>query len=229
MQKIGQNVAELVEDGSTIQVGVGAVIPSVLRALSTKNRLRIRSGILPEDVRVLVEAGVVIGKCVANVTGAYSYDFYEWLRDNTSVEIKTLEHTHNILLLCRQPKFTAIGSAVSIDLLGQAACETIGTAHITGVGGALDFARAADLGGGKRILAMPSTYRKGDKSRIVPVLDKGDIISLTRYDADYVVTEHGIAELKYKSRTEKALGLIKVADPQHREWLEEEAKKLYFI
>ena len=229
MQRIGQNVAELVEDDSTIQVGVGGVISSIIKALSSKSGLRIRSGILPDDVRGLVEKGIVVDKCVANVTGAYSPDFYNWLRMNPAVEIKTLDYTHNILLLSQQYKFTAIGSALCVDLLGQAVCETIGLTQITGLGGALDFARAAELSGGKGIIAMPSVYGDKESSRIVPLLEKGDVVSLTRYDIDYVVTEYGIAESKYKSRSEKAGNLIKVAHPQHREWLQKEAARLGLI
>ena len=229
MQRIGQNVVELVEDGSTIQVGVGGVIPSIIKALSSKMGLRIRSGILPDDVRGLIEKGIVVDKCVANVTGAYSPDFYNWLRMNPAVEIKTLDYTHNILLLSQQYKFTSIGSAVCVDLLGQVACETIGPTQITGSGGALDFARAAELSSGKRIIAMSSVYGKKESPRIVPLLDKGDVVTLTRYDIDYVVTECGIAELKYKPRSERAVNLIRVAHPQHQEWLQKQAAKLGLI
>jgi len=227
-RKVGVNVAELIEDDSTIEVGVGSVISSVLNALSGKKGMRIQGGILPDEAKNLVERGVV-DKCTTNVTGSYSSGFYDWLRMNPAVEVKSMEYTHNISLMSQWPKFTSVGSAVCVDLLGQVACETIGSIQITGVGGALDFARASHLSGGRSIIAMTSTYGSNKASKIVPTLDKGNVVSMTRYDVDYIVTEYGTAELKYKTRAEKALNLISVAHPSHRESLRENAIKLDLI
>lgn len=223
---IGSNAAVLVEDGSTIEGGIGEIVTSVLGALSEKKGLRFQSGCMPEDVRALVEKGTIIGRSAANVTGARSTGFYDWIRENPAVEIRTMEYTHNILQVSRQPRFIAIGSALAVDLLGQVASETIGSTQITGIGGALDFARASSMGGGKSIIAIASTFGKNNASKIVPLFDKGDVVSLTRHDVDYIVTEYGVAELKYQSRRDRALNLIRVAHPDNREGLKERAKQI---
>jgi len=225
-QAIGMNVAQLIDDDSTIEAGIGEIMASVLGALTEKKRLRYQSGCLSEDVRALIDKGVITGKSVGNITGARTADFYEWLHCNPSIEIRTMEFTHNVLRMAAQPGFTALGSALAVDLLGQVASETIGSMQITGIGGALDFARASGIGGGNSIIAMSSTYGKNNASKIVPCFDKGDVVSLTRYDVDYVVTEYGIADLKYRSRRERALNLIHVAHPNNRELLSEKAKYL---
>ncbi len=229
VQRIGLNVAEVIEDGSTVEVGVGSVTSTILRALSNKTRLRIRSGLLPEDIKGLVEEGVVTERCVGNITGAYSPDFYDWLRMNPAVEIKTMEYTHNVLAMSQQPKFAAINSAICVDLLGQVVSETTGPTQITGLGGALDFARGACLSGGKSIIAMTAGHGEARGSRIVPLLEKGNVVSLTRYDVDYVITEYGIAELRYKTRRERVLNIINVAHPDHRQWLQKRAKRLKLL
>ena len=135
-----------------------------------------------------------------------------------------MEYTHSVLRKSRHDGYVALGSALAVDLLGQVACETIGSTQITGIGGALDFARASGLAGGRSIIAMASTYGK-NVSKIVPLFEKGDVVSLSRYDVDYIVTEHGVAELKYKSRRERALNLISVAHPENREWLASQARQ----
>ncbi len=229
MKKIGRYVAELIENESTFEVGVGAVISSVLDALSNKRDLILLGGFLPEEAKKLVERGT-IDKCVANVTGAYTLKFYDWLKMNPSVEIRTMEYTHNLLFLAQQTKFISVLSALYIDLLGQVVSETIGPTQITGAGGSLGFARASQMSEeGKSIIAMTSTYGRDERTKIVPSLDSGSVVTLTRYDVDYVVTEYGIAKLRYKSRKEKAINLINIAHPRHREWLKKEAKNLDLI
>jgi 4-hydroxybutyrate CoA-transferase len=223
---IGLHAAPLIEDDSTIEGGIGEIITSVLAALSGKQRLRFQSGCMPEDVRALVESGVIIDKSAGNITGARSPGFYEWIKNNPAVEIRTMEYTHNVFQMARQPKFVALGSALAVDLLGQVAAETIGATQITGIGGALDFARASGLGGGKSIIAMASTYGAKNTSKIVPLFDKGDVVSLTRHDVDYIVTEYGIARLKDQPRRDRVRNLISVAHPDNREWLSERAKQL---
>lgn len=229
MQKVGANVAELIEDGATVELGVGSVMLAVLYALTTKKGLSIQGGNLPEGVQELVEKNIVTEKCTANVTEARSPGLYDWLELNPMVEIRTMEHTHDILLKSREPKFTSIASAIYVDLLGQVVSETIGQQQVTGIGGALDFARASCMSNGKSIIAMLSVYGNNEASKIVPGLDKGNVVSMTRYDVDYVVTEYGIAELRYKTRREKALNLINVAHPKHREWLRRSAATLELI
>lgn len=146
-----------------------------------------------------------------------------------NIEVKSSDHSHNILTVVQNPMFTSITSAISIDLLGQVASETIGTVQISGIGGGLDFARAAHMGAGKSIVVIASTFGENDNSKIIPVIGNGSVVSLTRHDVDYVVTEYGMAELKYRSRRDKAINLINVAHPKHREWLYENAKKIDLI
>jgi len=223
-RRLGQYVGELIDDDTTIEGGIGETVAAVLSTLDDKKNLRFQSGIIVEDVRALVEKGVIIDRSVCNVTGARSADFYEWIRMNPAIEVRTMEYTHNIGQMAQQPGFTAIGAALAVDLLGQVASETIGSRQITGIGGALDFARAGGMGNGKSIIALPSTVGKDNASRIVPLFDKGDVVTLTRYDVDYIVTEHGIAQLKYMSRRQRVLNLIRVAHPDHRDSLTEKAK-----
>ena len=225
IRQLGQYVGQLVDDGTTIEGGIGETVSAVLSTLGDKKNLRFQSGIIVEDVRTLVEKGVIVDRSVCNVTGARTADFYEWIRMNPALEIRTMEYTHNIPQMANQAGFTAIGAALAVDLLGQVASETIGSQQITGIGGALDFARAAGMGNGKSIIAIASTFGKNNASKIVPFFEKGDVVSLTRYDVDYIVTEYGIAELKYQSRQDRALNLIRVAHPDHRAELTEKAKQ----
>jgi 4-hydroxybutyrate CoA-transferase len=224
-RQLGHNVGQLVDNDTTIEGGIGETVSAVLSTLGDKKNLRFQSGIIVEDVRGLVEKGVIVDRSVCNVTGARSADFYEWIRMNPALEIRTMEYTHNINEMAKQPGFTAIGAALAVDLLGQVASETIGSQQITGVGGALDFARAAGMGDGKSIIAITSTFGKKNASKIVPLFEKGDVVTMTRYDVDYVVTEYGIAELKYQSRRNRALNLIRVAHPDHRDALTEKARQ----
>lgn len=225
-RQLGQYVGDLIDNDTTIEGGIGETVAAVLSTLGNKKNLRFQSGIIVEDVRALVEQGVIIDRSVCNVTGARSADFYEWIRMNPALEVRTMEYTHNIHTMSQQPGFTAIGAALAVDLLGQVASETIGSRQITGIGGALDFARASGMGNGKSIIALPSTFGKDNASRIISLYDKGDVVTLTRYDIDYIVTEYGIAELKYKSRRERATNLIRVAHPDHRASLTEKATQI---
>ncbi len=229
LEKIGENVAQLVEDDSDIEIGVGSGPATVLKALSSKHGLCVHSGILPDGVRELVERGVVTRSCTANVTGASSPEFYRWLDRNPAVEIRALDYTHNVLTIAGFQRFVAINSALCIDLLGQAVCETVGPKQITGLGGALDYARGAALGGGRSIIMLPSSHGEQVSPSIVPAVEPGSTISLTRYDTDYVVTEYGIACLRYRTRQERVLALIGIAHPSHREWLHRSAAEMHLI
>lgn len=229
MTRMGQNVSQLVEDGATIQSGVGEALYPVLKALSGKRNLRFRSGILPEDVISLVEEGCFDGRVSCNVTAARSPEFYDWLEMNPAVEVRSMDYTHNRLVLSRHPRFTAISSAVCADLLGQVASETIGYRQVTGVGGSLDFACACGMGNGRSIIALTSTYGADERSKIVSSLKRGDVVNITRYDVDYVVTEFGAAQIRFMPRKERAENLISVAHPGHREELIRAAREAKLI
>ncbi|MGA2731483.1 MAG: acetyl-CoA hydrolase/transferase C-terminal domain-containing protein [Syntrophobacteraceae bacterium] len=151
---------------------------------------------IPQEIASLVEEGCLRDKVSCNVTSARSAAFYDWLRMNPDVEVRAMDYTHNILLLFRQHRFTAIGSAICTDLPGQAVSKALGYQQITGAGGALDFARACGMGNGGSIIALTSTDGTEEHSKIVPFLKRGDVLNITRYNVDYVVTEFGVAELR---------------------------------
>lgn len=226
MIRVGKNVADLIENGTTIEAGVGEINYSVMRALSGKKDIGFQSGLIPEDIMTLVEEGCISGKVSGNVTGARSVRFYNWIDKNPDVEIKAMNYTHNIVRKSAEPGFTALGAALCVDLLGQVVSETIGHKQITGIGGALDFARACGMGNGKSIIALTSTLEKDNRSKILPIIKNGDVVSLTRHDVDYIVTEYGVAELKYQSRGKRAKNIISVAHPIHREELTKRAKEM---
>jgi 4-hydroxybutyrate CoA-transferase len=229
MMRVGQNVAHLIDEGATIQTGMGEVPYAVLRALSGRKNLRFQSGILPEEVMALIEEGCFTGKACCNVTSARSKRFYDWLKMNPAVEIRSLDYTHDVNLMSQQPGFTSVNSAICVDLLGQVVLETLGSRQISGIGGALDYARASGNGTGKSIIAMTSTYGEEERTKIVPLLTGGEVVSLTRHDVNYVVTEFGVAELRYRSRQERARNLISVAHPKHREELERIARAIKLL
>lgn len=225
MMQVGRNVAQLIEDEATIQTGVGDIPCVVLRALAGRKDLRFQSGALPQEIISLLEEGCFKGKVSCNVTGARTPEFYDWLRMNPDVEVRALDYTHNVMLLSQAHRFTSIGSAFCTDLLGQVLSETIGYRQITGVGGSLDYARACEIGNGRSIIAFTSTYNGERHSKIVPFHRNGDVVNLTRYDVDYIVTEFGAAELKYRSRQERVRNLISIAHPNHREELMDQARQ----
>lgn len=229
MVRIGEYAADLIENGATIEAGVGEINCSILRALCGRKKITFHSGLIPEEIIDLVEEGCITGMVTGNITAARTARLYEWIKMNSRVEIKAINYTHDIFRNSNEHEYTAIGSALCIDLLGQVVSETIGHKQITGIGGALDFARASVIGGGKSIIALTSTLAKDNRSKIVPVLNPGEVISLTRHDVDYVITEFGIAELKYKSRETRARNLISVAHPKHRERLTRIARELNLL
>jgi len=229
MMRAGQNAAHLIDEGATIQTGMGEVPYAVLRALSGRKNLRFQSGILPEEVMALIEEGCFTGKACCNVTNARSGRFYDWLKLNPAVEIRSLDYTHDVNLMSQQHGFTSINSAICVDLFGQVVLETLGSRQISGIGGALDYARASGNGNGKSIIAMTSTYGEENRTKIVPLLNSGEIVSLTRHDVNYVVTEFGVAELRHRSRQERARNLISVAHPKHREDLMRRAREIRLI
>jgi len=236
-QRIGGYVARLVEDGSTIQVGYGAVPNAVLSKLASKRHLGVHSELFPDGLADLMRAGVVDnskktidrGKAVASFCMGME-ETYRFLDDNPLVEFRSIDYTNSPLVIARNRGMTAINSCIEIDLSGQATAESLGGAHYSGIGGQADFMRGSVLArGGKSILALPSTADGGRTSRIVPSLTPGSGVTLSRGDVHYVVTEYGIAYLHAKNVRERAMDLIAIAHPDHRPWLIEEAKRKNLI
>ncbi len=235
-KNIGRHVAELIEDGFCLQLGIGGIPDAVLMYLTNFKDLGVHSEMISDGVKHLVDKGVVTGrrktlhkgKIVVNFLMG-SREFYNWVDDNPMIEMRTVDYTNNPYIVAQNKNMIAINSALEVDLLGQVCADTLGPRQFSGVGGQLDFVRGARMSqGGKAIIALPSSA-KGEVSRIVSTLKKGAAVTTSRNDVDYVVTDHGIASLKGKTVRERMRGLINVADPRFREALTREAFEMYHV
>jgi 4-hydroxybutyrate CoA-transferase len=224
--RIGTHVAGLIDDGDTIQIGIGKVPTAVLASLRDRRELGLHGGLVSNEVADLHEAGVLTGArkshdpglmvCTAALGGPRVYD---WAGRCPALRFAPVSYTHDVRVISRIDNFVAINSVLSIDLTGQANAEMLGGRQVSGAGGLPDFVRGARLAkGGRAILALPSTAG-GKSSRIVPRLGECDAVSCPRADADIVVTEHGVARLRDKSVDERAEALIAIADPAFRDGL----------
>lgn len=227
---IGQKVAGLIEDGSTMQTGIGGIPNAALAALKNHRRLGLHTEMFSDGVIDLVERGVITnecktlqrGRCVAGFVSG-SQRLYDFVDDNPAVEMLEISYVNDTAVIRRQPKMIALNSAVEIDLTGQICADSIGHRIYSGVGGQMDFVRGASLSeGGKPIFALPSVTKRGE-SRIVYALKPGAGVVTTRAHVHYVVTEYGVADLYGKNLTQRAKALIDIAHPDHREALERAA------
>jgi len=229
-RKIGQYIASMVDDGATLQLGIGGIPNATLAELIHHKRLGIHTEMFSDGVIDLVERGVITGedKVVLpyRIVSAFvmgSKRVYDFIDDNPGVTMKQASYTNDTSIIRRNPKVTAINSAIEIDLTGQVCADTIGTYQYSGVGGQMDFVRGASLSeGGKPIIALPSVTSKG-QSKIVPFLKEGAGVTTTRANVHYIVTEYGIADLYGKNLRQRARALINIAHPNHREELEKQA------
>ena len=229
---IGRNVASLVEDGATLQMGIGAIPNAVLEALVGHRRLGVHTEMFSDGLIDLVERGVVTGEAKRVHRGRIVTGFavgtrrlYDFVDDNPLVQFLDIQYVNDTAVIRKNPKVTAINSCIEVDLTGQVASDSIGTRIYSGVGGQMDFIRGASLSeGGRPILALPSTTRTGI-SRIVPTLKPGAGVVTTRANVHWVVTEHGIADLHGKNLRQRARALVAVAAPEHREALLAEATR----
>jgi acyl-CoA hydrolase len=230
---IGNLIAEnLVEDGATLQMGIGNIPNAVLSALKGHKNLGIHSEMFSDGVLDLVESGVVTGAEKAYDQGKLVSTFlvgsqrlYDFVDDNPMVDMRDVTYTNNPILIGNHRKMTAINSAIEVDITGQVVSDSIGKRMYSGVGGQVDFLRGAAISErGKPILALPSRTHKGI-SRIVPSIKEGAGVVTTRAHVHYIVTEWGIAHLFGKSLGERAEQLISIAHPDDRDWLRSEAKK----
>jgi acyl-CoA hydrolase len=234
-RRIGEFVADLVPDGATIQMGIGAIPAAVGAALMSKRDLGVHTEMFTDTVVDLVEAGVINGSRKERNRGKIVAAFvmgsprlYEFVRDNPMVEMRPVDFTNDTHVIRSFSRMTAINSAVEIDLTGQIVADSIGHRMYSGVGGQLDFVRGASLAlEGRAIIALPSSAMGGARSRIVASIQEGAGVVTTRAHARTVVTEHGIAELWGRSLRERAKALIAIADPAFREDLLAEARHLH--
>ena len=234
-RQIGEHVSQLIEDGATIQMGIGRLSEAFLSSLNEKRWLGVHSGLLPDGIVDLVEKGVIDnsrkglknGKIVTT-TMIGTDKLFKFVNRNRAVESYPSNYTHTQVTLAKLNKLHSINSAIQVDLTGQINAETIDGLQVSGVGGQTDFICGAALSkGGKSIIVTSSASTNEEKSKIVPFLDKGASVTSPRHDIDYVVTEYGIAFLRGKSLNERAKALIAIAHPKFRDWLESETKKLF--
>lgn len=227
---IGQYVAGLIEDGSTLQLGIGGVVNSILNELSQHKDLGIHTEMFSDGILPLVEKGVITGKFKKVLPNRITSSFvmgtqkiYDFINDNPIVSMKETCFTNDTSIIRKNPRAIAINSAIEVDITGQVCADSIGTFQYSGVGGQMDFMRGASLSeGGKPIIALTSTTSKGE-SKIVPWLKPGASVTTTRAHVHYIVTEFGVADLYGKNLRQRAKSLIQIAHPGHREWLEREA------
>lgn len=230
-QKIGENCAKLIQDGDTLQLGIGAIPDAVLSFLKDKKHLGIHSEMISDGVVDLILSGVIDNskktinknKCIVGFLMG-SQKLYDFVNNNPGVELHPIDYVNNPFIIAQNDNMVSVNSALQVDLMGQVNAESIGAKQFSGTGGQVDFVRGASMSnGGRSIIAMPSTAAKGTISKIVMHLDEGSAVTTSRNDVDYVVTEFGIAELKGKTLRERARSLIEIAHPDFREELRKKA------
>jgi acyl-CoA hydrolase len=233
-EAIGKYVADLIEDGSTLQIGYGGIPDAVVMQLTHKNDLGVHTEMLGDGILSLIERGVVTnrrktwmpGKSIATFALG-SARLHRFMDRNPALEMHPVQFTNDPALAARNDNLIAINATLQVDLLGQCGSESLGQAPYSGTGGQSDFVRAANRSrGGKAIIVLPSTAVGGTISRIVPVLSPGTHVSTSKNDVNYVVTEHGVAQLRGKSARERAQALVAIAHPDFRAELSAQAKAL---
>ncbi len=234
--RIGHHIASLVEDGATLQMGIGAIPNAALAAMSSHKELGIHTEMFSDGILELFEKGIITNQHKARhrnhiVTGFLvgSQKLYDFVHVNPVVRVLDIQYVNDTAIIRQQPKMTAINSAIEVDISGQVCADSIGTRIYSGVGGQLDFVRGAALSeNGKAIIALPSTTNKGI-SRISTMLNPGAGVVTTRAHVHYIVTEYGVANLFGKSIRERAKALIHIAHPDHRERLAKEAFEMWHV
>ena len=239
-KSIGQYCSELIDDGSTLQLGIGAIPDAVLHFLKDKKDLGIHSEMISDGVVELVEAGVINGSKKSINIGKIIVTFlmgtkrlYDFADKNPSIEMRTVDYTNNPVVVAQNSKLVCINACIEVDFMGQVVSDSIGTRQFSGVGGQVDFVRGAAMstdGLGKAVIAMPSVTEKKDGtliSKVVSYITHGAAVTTSRNDVDYLVTEYGIAELKGKSLQQRARNLIAIAHPSFRDQLKEDFEKRF--
>lgn len=235
-KQIGANIASLIEDGSTLQMGIGTIPNAVLSQLTNHKHLGIHTEMFSDGVLPLIENGVIDNsRKILNpgltISGFIigSRKLYDFVDDNPSVNLLDIAYVNDVSNIRKNPKAVSINSAIEVDITGQVCADSIGTKFYSGVGGQMDFIRGASLSeGGKPIIALPSTTNKGE-SKIVSILKQGAGVVTTRAHVRYIVTEYGIADLYGKTIKERLKAMISIAHPDHREQIEREAYQHYHL
>jgi acyl-CoA hydrolase len=234
---IGAYVADLIEDGSTLQIGYGGIPDAVVLQLTAKRDLGIHTEMIGDGILTLVESGAVTnrrknylpGKMVATFALG-SARLYRFMDRNPAFEMHPADFTNDPWLAGRNDNLIAINGALQIDLLGQCGSESLGSSPYSGTGGQADFVRAANRSrGGKALIVLPSTARNDTISRIVPTLTSGTHVTTSKNDISYVVTEYGVAQLRGKSAKRRAQELIAIAHPDFRADLAGQARRMNIL
>ena len=236
-EAIGKQVADLIEDGSTLQIGYGGIPDAVVMQLTHKHDLGIHTEMIGDGILTLLESGAVTnrrknylpGKMVATFALG-SAKLYRFMERNPALEMHPADFTNDPMLAGQNDNLVAINATLQIDLLGQCGSESLGSVPFSGTGGQADFVRAANRSrGGKAFIVLPSTAKNDSISRIVPVLSPGTHVSTSKNDINYVVTEYGVAQLRGKSAGQRARELIGIAHPAFREELTAQAKQMNLL
>lgn len=232
---IGAHCASLINDGDTLQLGIGAIPDAVLSCLKDKKDLGLHSEMLSDGLVALIEAGVITNKHKTINRGKSIGTFvmgtralYDYVDNNPSVMIAPVDYVNDPVVISQNDNLISVNSCIQVDLAGQVVSTTVGLNQISGVGGQVDFVRGAGMSkGGKTIMAMPSTAKKGTVSKVVALIDEGAAVTTSREDVDYIVTEFGIAQLRGKSLRQRAREMIAIAHPDFRAELAEEYRKRF--
>jgi acyl-CoA hydrolase len=227
--KIGNFIASLIEDESTLQMGIGSIPNAALAKLTNHKNLGLHTEMFSDGVIDLIETNVINGNFKGVGRGRALATFligsqrlYDFVNDNPFVEMKESSYVNDTARIRKNPKMIAINSAIEVDLTGQVCADSIGPRMYSGVGGQMDFIRGASLSeGGKAIIALPSITKNGD-SRIVPFLKQGAGVVTTRSHIQYIITENGIANLYGKTLRQRVAEMVKIAHPNHQDWIERE-------
>ncbi len=234
---IAAYVAERIGDGSTLQTGIGAIPNAILAALVDHRDLGVHTELISDGLIDLIESGVVNGiRKHLNRTktvGTFALGtqrLYDFLADNPSIELWPVDYVNDPKIIAREPNFVSINATLAVDLYGQCASETIGATYWSSSGGQADFARGSMMSeGGKGFIVLHSTTHDPAVTRIVPTLEPGSVVTTLKNTVDHVVTEYGVTELRGKSVSERARGLISIAHPDHRDELSFQAKRLGYL
>jgi acyl-CoA hydrolase len=233
-EAIGKYVADMIDDGSTLQIGYGGIPDAVVMQLTNKRDLGIHTEMIGDGIMTLVESGAVTnlgknylnGKMVATFALG-SKKLYSFMHRNPALEMHPVDFTNDPYLAGQNDRLVSINATMQIDLIGQCGSETLGHTPYSGTGGQADFVRAANRSkGGKSFIVLPSTAKGGAISRIVPTLSPGTHVTTSKNDINYVVTEYGVAQLRGKTAKQRAEALIAIAHPDFRDELRETAKKM---
>lgn len=236
-EKIGMNIAGLIEDGSTLQMGIGIIPDIVLQFLTNKNDLGIHTEMFSDNLIDLIESGVINGEKKTLLPGKVVSSFtlgtkkvFDYMDDNPVFEFRPTKFVNDPFTISRNDNMVSINSALEVDLTGQVCADSMGPKNFSGFGGQLDFIRGATRSkNGKPIIAFTSTAKGGTLSRISPFLKQGAGVTTTRGDVHYIITEYGIADLYGKSIRERVKSLINIAHPDFREELERYAYEVNFL